>query len=97
MTYPAYAADKHDEGTIMSDHIREAWVTIAPDPGGGRGGGYDFGFVPAMGRLIGAHPRLGKAFGQLVGEILFSPEGVLSRSEREMVAAVTAAAQDCTY
>ena len=58
---------------------------------------YDFGFFPAMGRLIAAHGRIGAAFGALFGQIMFSPEGALSRAEREMVAAVSAAAQDCHY
>jgi hypothetical protein len=49
-----------------------------------------------MGRLIRAHPQLGPLFGALTGHILFGP-GVLTRPEREMVAAVTAAAQDCHY
>jgi len=58
---------------------------------------YDFGFLPAMMRLVMAHGRIGPAFGQLFGQIMFSPEGKLSRREREMVAAVAAAAQDCRY
>jgi len=58
---------------------------------------YDFGFFPAMGRLIAAHGRIGSAFGALFAQIMFAPEGVLSRAEREMVAAVAAAAQDCHY
>jgi hypothetical protein len=58
---------------------------------------YDFGFVPAMARLVRAHGRIGQAFGALFAQIMFSPEGKLSRREREMVAAVTAAAQDCHY
>ena len=58
---------------------------------------YDFGFLPAMMRLIVAHGRIGAAFGQLFGQIMFSPDGKLSRREREMVAAVAAAAQDCRY
>jgi hypothetical protein len=58
---------------------------------------YDFGFLPAMMRLIMAHTRLGPAFGTLFAQIMFSPDGVLSRGEREMVAAVSAAAQDCRY
>ena len=58
---------------------------------------YDFGFIPAMARLIRAHERIGQAFGALFGQIMFSPEGRLDRREREMVAAVTSAAQDCHY
>ena len=60
------------------------------------GGPYDFGFVPMMGRLLMAHPRIGPAFRQLFGEIMFAP-GALTRRERELVAAVTAASQDCFY
>ena len=58
---------------------------------------YDFGFFPAMARLVMAHGRIGAAFGQLFAQIMFSPEGKLSRAEREMVAAVAAAGQDCHY
>ena len=58
---------------------------------------YDFGFYPAMMRLVMAHPRIGAAFGQLFAQIMFSPEGKLDRREREMVASVAAAAQDCLY
>jgi len=57
---------------------------------------YDFGFVPGMSRLRAAHPRIGKKMGELFQEVMFAP-GVLSRAEREMIAAVTAAAQDCRY
>jgi alkylhydroperoxidase/carboxymuconolactone decarboxylase family protein YurZ len=82
---------------------REAWITIpsedevraqAPP---GRVYPYDFGFLPAMGRLLRTHERIGKAFLQLFGEIMWTPGGVLSRQEREMIAAVAAAAQDCHY
>ncbi len=62
--------------------------------GGARG--YDFGFVPAMGRLIGAHPGIAPFFGALFMRLMFGP-GALERREREMVAAVAAAAQDCRY
>ena len=88
---------------------REAWVPIisnaalrsmrAAGPAGpsqGRRHPYDFGFAPAMARLIMAHPRIGPAFGALFAEVMFAP-GSLSRREREMIAAVTAAAQDCHY
>ena len=57
---------------------------------------YNFGFNAAMYRLIGAHPRIGMAFGRLYARIMFSP-GALTRTEREMVAGVAAAAQDCHY
>ena len=77
---------------------REAWIRIrredempseAPNV-------YNFGFRAAMGRLQATHPRIGRAFGTLYRQIMFEP-GHLSRQEREMVAAVTAAAQDCYY
>jgi alkylhydroperoxidase/carboxymuconolactone decarboxylase family protein YurZ len=57
---------------------------------------YDFGFFPAMGRLQMAHPRIALAFSNLFCEVMFAP-GWLDRREREMIAAVTAAAQDCHY
>ncbi len=61
-----------------------------------RGSGYDFGFVPAMGRLILSHLRIAPNFGALFREIMFAP-GALSRAEREMIATVPSAAQDCFY
>jgi len=57
---------------------------------------YDFGFFPAMGRLIAAHPDIAPHFGALFGTLMFVP-GALSRPEREMIAAVASAAQDCHY
>ena len=59
--------------------------------------GYNFGFVANMGRLLRAHPRIGRRFLGLFAEIMFAPEGALDRREREMIAAVAAAAQDCHY
>ena len=78
----------------------DAWVKI-PSEADLRalmpeGGDYDFGFLPAMARLVMAHPRIGLAFGRLFGEIMFAP-GALTRRERELVAAVAASAQDCFY
>ena len=58
---------------------------------------YDFGFMPAMARLIAAHGRIGPAFSALFTQIMFSPDGKLTRHDREMVAAVAASAQDCFY
>ncbi len=57
---------------------------------------YDFGFIMGMPRLRLAHPRIGPLFGPLFREIMFG-NGALSRAEREMVAGVAAAAQDCRY
>ena len=80
---------------------REAWVNI-PSPAVRsatieRGNPYDFGFRPAMGGLLSAHPEIGPVFLALYGQIMFAPGGALSRAEREMTAAVAAAAQDCFY
>jgi alkylhydroperoxidase family enzyme len=85
--------------------IPEAWVQIPSNeelragtpPAGAPRHPYDFGFWPAMARLVMAHPRIGAAFAQLFAQIMFAPEGALDRREREMVAAVAAAAQDCHY
>ncbi len=81
----------------------EAWVVIsremerrAQTPPEVIAAGYDYGFLPAMGRLLSAHKEIGPAFGQLFRTIMFG-SGHLSRQEREMVAAVAAAAQDCHY
>ena len=80
--------------------VPDAWVSL---PGEaelrarfGSGHPYDFGFVPAMARLIGAHERIAPFFGALFAQIMFMP-GSLERREREMIAAVASAAQDCHY
>jgi len=77
---------------------RHAWVRLPSDdelraamPAGGASA-YDFGFMMSMPRLRMAHPRIGPLFGPLFREIMFGP-GELSRAEREMVAAVAAAAR----
>lgn len=89
---------------MVDTTIPEAWVRIASDeelrahiPSGAPKHPYDFGFFPAMARLVMAHQRIGPAFGALFTQIMFAPEGKLSRREREMVAAVASAAQDCQY
>jgi hypothetical protein len=78
----------------------EAWVQIPTARELGwtaeLGGGYDFTFLPAMGRLIMAHPVIGPSFIQMLSTVMFGP-GSLSRRERELVASVSAAAQDCFY
>lgn len=85
----------------MSEELPDAWVqmpseeelrAVLPE-----GMPYDFGFLPAMSRLLMAHPGIGPAFGILFSEIMFSEERTLTRREREMVAAVAASAQDCFY
>jgi alkylhydroperoxidase/carboxymuconolactone decarboxylase family protein YurZ len=57
---------------------------------------YSFGFVAAMGLLEQAHPRIGPRLAALFDEVMVAP-GILTRQEREMVASVAAAAQDCHY
>jgi alkylhydroperoxidase/carboxymuconolactone decarboxylase family protein YurZ len=57
---------------------------------------YDFGFIGGMGRLLAAHPRIGPAMQAAFAQIMFAP-GALDRAEREMIAAVASAAQDCYY
>ena len=78
----------------------ESWIEIPTTEqirtASAGGGPYDFGFIPAMGRLLMTHRRIGPAFRALFGEIMFQP-GHLDRRERELVAAVSSAAQDCFY
>ena len=87
---------------MANDGPAEAWVTILTEEERraqlppGPAGGYDFGFLPAMGRLLAAHPSIGPLFGALFRQLMFEP-GHLDRPEREMIAAVAAAAQDCNY
>jgi alkylhydroperoxidase/carboxymuconolactone decarboxylase family protein YurZ len=57
---------------------------------------YNFGFIGGMSRLLAAHERIGKAMQGAFYEIMFAP-GALDRAEREMLAAVASAAQDCQY
>ena len=81
-------------------HSRQAWVEMPSEETLAAirppGGPYDFGFVPNMGRLLLAHPGIGPLFGALFGQIMFE-DGFLGRREKEMVAAVASAAQDCHY
>ena len=63
---------------------------------GGPKSPYDFGFIGDMSRLLAAHERIGAAMQRAFYEIMFAP-GALTRAEREMVAAVASAAQDCEY
>ena len=79
---------------------RQAWVRLPTEdevrPYIGEGHPYDFGFVAGMSRLIMAHAEIAPFFGGLFRRIMFG-DSVLTRREREMVAAVAAAAQDCFY
>ncbi len=87
---------------MVDKAIGEAWISILSQdedparlvpPGKNP---YNFGFLPAMGRLLRTHDRIGPAFMALFREVMFAP-GYLDRREREMIAAVAAAAQDCYY
>ena len=86
----------------MGEGTREAWVAIASEAdvrARGRSNSsssYNFGFVSAMGRLLGAHPDIGPLFQALFRQVMLAP-GALSRQEREMLAGVAAAAQGCYY
>lgn len=88
----------------MNQNQPEAWVKLATEEdvrSAATAGPHPYevfmgGVVSRMARLLMAHPRLGPAFRQLSAAVLFGP-GALSRAEREMVAAVAAAAQDCVY
>ena len=79
---------------------RDAWIQLPSEKELGwspqAGGGYDFEFLPAMGRLVMAHPLIGTPFVQLLAAVMFGP-GFLSRRERELIGGVSAAAQDCFY
>ena len=88
--------DDHDADRRVPD----AWVKM-PDEADVRsrmpgGHPYDFGFITGMQRLVMAHERIAPFFGGLFAQVMFAP-GDLERREREMVAAVAAAAQDCHY
>ncbi|HYW52572.1 MAG TPA: hypothetical protein VE826_01315 [Dongiaceae bacterium] len=84
------------------DVVDDAWIRLPTDEEmraqgyGSRPHPYDFGFIPGMARLRTAHPRIGPKMSDLFREVMFA-DGALTRAEREMIAAVTAAAQDCTY
>ena len=87
----------------MSEHaVPEVWVRILSEKDvramipPGKSVPYDFGAIAAMARLLLSHAGIGPAFLALYGQIMFAP-GRLSRQEREMIAAVTSAAQDCHY
>ena len=86
----------------MVDLVQDqAWVQLPSDeevyPPPVRGQEYDFGYALGMSKLMRTHGRLGAAFGAMFREVMFSSEGVLTRAASEMVAGVTAAAQDCYY
>jgi hypothetical protein len=57
---------------------------------------YNHGFASGMGRLLLTHERIGRAIQAAFYEIMFAP-GALTRAEREMLASVASAAQDCQY
>ena len=78
-----------------------AWIDLPTDEemrqaGPGSVSPYNFGFPSAMGKLMAAHPGIAPSFRAHFKAVMFDP-GVLSRAEREMVAAVTSAAQECFY
>ncbi len=80
--------------------VPPAWIELPQEAEVRRlipaGSPYDFGFVAPMQALVTAHPRLAASFAGLYAQIMFAP-GALTRREREMIAAVSASAQDCFY
>jgi hypothetical protein len=92
----------------MIEKTSEAWVALPSDeqiqrmmaspapPSPPPKHPYNFGFTARMSRLMRAHERIGRAYGRLFLEVM-ATESRLTRREKEMVAAVAAAAQDCHY
>ena len=87
---------------MATQTVPDAWVTLptadevrANMPAGIKTP-YSFEFLPNMTRLLLAHARIGKTFRSHFVGVMFD-EGILSRREKEMVAGVAAAAQDCLY
>ena len=84
----------------------EAWVRLATDEELKRLASepaaeppahpYDWGYTANVSRLMRAHARIGRAYGRLFAEIM-GDVGFLTRREKELVAAVATAAQDCHY
>jgi alkylhydroperoxidase/carboxymuconolactone decarboxylase family protein YurZ len=74
------------------------WLQNLPSRGGRKPivRPYDYGFVGEMSVLMNAHPLIRPALAELLMRVMFAP-GALARREREMIAAVAAAAQDCHY
>ncbi|HEX3622960.1 MAG TPA: hypothetical protein VHT97_11655 [Acidimicrobiales bacterium] len=87
--------------TTTNGAQEEAWIRLPTEEelrarGPGGGSPYNFSFAGAMGKLMAAHPALAPSFGAHFKAVMFGP-GVLTRAEREMIAAVTSSAQQCFY
>ncbi len=86
---------------VTHEHA-ECWIELPSEEevrahvSSGHSNPYDFGFLPRMSRLLLAHGDIGPLFRGLFRAVMFA-DGHLSRREREMVAAVASAAQDCHY
>ena len=86
---------------MTSEEHAEPWIDLADieftrDQLRKRDVSYDGDYVPNMSRLLAAHTDIGPHFSQLYDQVMKRP-GQLSPREREMIATVTAAAQDCFY
>lgn len=85
---------------MTESNVPEAWVQLPSEeelrPLMPEDHPYLDKFVPPMTRLLMTLPRIGAHFAVLFQQVMFEP-GHLSRQEKEMVAAVAAAAQDCNY
>lgn len=81
---------------LPSESEIERMMATPPPPSPPPTHPYNFGFTARMSRLMRAHERIGRAYGRLFLEVM-ATETRLTRPEKEMVAAVAAAAQDCHY
>jgi hypothetical protein len=89
---------------MADETVRAAWVDMVPKEelarrmAGAPPGStlYDFGFIGNMSQLMRTHTRLAATWGPHFLAVM-GEGGHLSRMEKELVAAVAAAAQDCHY
>ena len=104
MSSPTVQATVFDNAIVSEARPSDAWVDlIAADELARRMATnpnarslYDFGFVANMARLMRTHPRMAATWGAHFLAVM-DEGGALTRPEKEMVAAVASAAQDCHY
>ena len=88
--------ETHRDDEPRGEVVSLGWFLKVRAAGAPNDSPYNFGYRSEMATLLSAHPRIGPVFWALFSEIMFNP-GALTPAEREMVAAVAAAAQDCHY